>query len=140
MKSVLVVEPGWYILRHGLLDQLRFLSSCGFRIGIASEDDCRARAVAREIDATFYPLDVCRYPSPGADFSALKRLSAIFREFRPSIVQSSTKKAGLLVGVLGWRYGVSVVYIVRGLNSERVTSSDNESFSNCRTLEFRFGG
>ena len=115
MPRLLIVEPNWFTLRHGLFGIARFLLSHGFEVAIASEDDTRARSAAKELGAQFYPIAISRHPSPQRDLSAIFSLSDIVRNFRPTVLQASTKKGGLLAGVVGRLHKVPTVYLLRGL-------------------------
>lgn len=134
---LLIVEPSWYALRYGFFEQLKFLSSQGFQIAIASENDSRATSVAQEVGASFYPITMNRYPSVIGDFWSIVRLSQILREFHPSVIQCSTKKAGFLTGLTAKCFNIPVVYIVRGLSSERVTARKMRIFRFVERLNAR---
>jgi glycosyltransferase involved in cell wall biosynthesis len=134
MKRLLIIEPSWFTLRHGLYGQMRFLTDSGFQLAIASEDDPRARAVANEVGALFFPIDIDRFRSLRRDISALLTLAAMFRQFRPSVLQCSTKKAGFLGGIVGRLYRVPVIYLVRGLIRAGVTARSTSVFQSVERI------
>lgn len=102
-----------------LRGQLHWLVEQGYEVHLVSTpDDAAQRAAARE-GVTLVPVPMAREVSPRADASALLAWVRILGRLRPSTVNVSTPKAGLL-GLLA-ALAVRVprrVYLVRGVRYE----------------------
>ena len=84
--------------------------------------------------ATVQHLPFVREPSPVADLRALWATIRLIRRLRPTIVNASTPKAGLLGMLAAWLCRVPVrVYVVRGFRFETATGWRRHLF---RSLEW----
>jgi len=105
--------------------QLGYLSSHGFTVTVAArraEPDQPPQPGKWDDDVTVEHLPFVREPSPVADLRTLWATIRLIRRTRPTIVNASTPKAGLLGSVAAWLCRVPVrVYVVRGFRFETAT-------------------
>ncbi len=99
--------------------QLSWLQQRGWRVVFVSTPDDDAKNTAEREGVEFEPLRMERSPTPLADLVALARWVRTIRRYKPSAVNVSTPKAGLLGGVAAWILRVPRrLYVVRGLRAE----------------------
>ncbi len=98
---------------------LAFLNKSGFETALCSSPGKRLHEVATAENAKAFEVSMQREISPLRDLVSLWKLYRLIRSYRPTIVNASTPKAGLL-GMLAARLaGVPVrVYLLRGLRLE----------------------
>lgn len=102
--------------------QLRFLVDAGYDCAVACGGD--AESVAAElsdqgVDVPVEPVAIAREIRPFADARSLVALVRLLRRVRPTIVNASTPKAGLLGMIAAAVCRVPVrVYLLRGLRHE----------------------
>lgn len=119
--KILYVVPSWFTLHYQLAGQLEFLKSKGMEIHIVSSPDPRAEKVADRVGVAFHPLELGCARAPWRDGKALLRLIRIIRAVKPEVVQSCTKKGGLISGIAGFLTRTPVIYVVFGLISENAS-------------------
>jgi glycosyltransferase involved in cell wall biosynthesis len=110
-----------------LRGQLGFLIDHGFDVHVGS----RLSDPPAEFDAgvVAHDLQYMRQPSPIHDVRALWSTIRLMRRVRPSIVNASTPKAGLLGMLASWWCRVPQrVYVVRGLRFETMTGARRQMF------------
>ena len=102
-----------------LRGQLRFLKIRGFEpIGVCSPGPHVDRARETE-EVPVYAVPMQREISPARDVTSLLRLCRLIHRVRPTICNTGTPKAGLLVGLAAWLNLVPCrVYTLRGLRLE----------------------
>jgi glycosyltransferase involved in cell wall biosynthesis len=120
--KILYVVPSWFTLHYQLAGQLEFLTCEGMEIHIVSSPDPRAKEVADRIGVTFHPLDLAWSGAPWRSVQALAGLMRIIRIVKPDVVQSCTKKGGLISGFAGLLTKTPVVYVVFGLIAENASA------------------
>jgi len=111
-----VTSPISWIFYRGVAG---FLKQAGFRPSVLSSPGKNLTAIseAERVPAVALPME--RRVSPVKDAIALCKLYRTMRRLRPQIVDASTPKAGLLVGLAAWMAGVPCrVYTLRGLRME----------------------
>ena len=84
--------------------QLAFLSKNGFDVAVCSSPGELIHEVAAAENAEVFEVPMQREISPLRDIVSLWRLYRLIRSYRPTIVNASTPKAGLL-GMLGRAFG-----------------------------------
>jgi len=105
--------------RYLLRGQLRYLTECGFDVGLVTAPRADLEAVVDAEGVAAFPVPMAREISPARDLLALVRLRRVIARFRPDLVCAGTPKAGLLAMVAARGAGVPVrVYAVRGLRLE----------------------
>ena len=118
--------------------QLGYLVEAGFDVTVATRlsDPAQPDPSGDKWDAgvTVEHLPFVREPSPVADLRALWATIRLIRRLRPTIVNASTPKAGLLGMLAAWLCRVPVrVYVVRGFRFETATGWRRRLF---RSLEW----
>ena len=116
--------------------QLGHLVEAGFDVTVAARLSDPADPSGDRWDAgvTVVHLPFVREPSPLADLRALRATIRLIRRTRPTIVNASTPKAGLLGMLAAWLCRVPVrVYVVRGFRFETATGRRRRLF---RSLEW----
>jgi glycosyltransferase involved in cell wall biosynthesis len=99
-----------------LVGQLRYLSSHGFEVHVASSPGEGLGVFARAEGVRAYAVPMARSITPLRDLGALWRLVKQLRVIRPAIVHAHTPKAGLLGTLAAWLARVPVrIYHVHGL-------------------------
>ena len=119
--KILYVVPSWFTLHYQLAGQLEFLKSKGIEIHVVSSPDPRAEKVADRVGVAFHPLEMGCARAPWRNGNALLRLIRIIRAVKPDVVQSCTKKGGLISGIAGFLTRTPVIYVVFGLISENAS-------------------
>lgn len=116
LALVLLTDPTSSILVRG---QLGYLVDHGFRVAVATSTHSTHGASRFDTSVDVHQVDFVRQPSLRADLRAVRQVVALLRRLRPSLVNASTPKAGL-IGMIGARLvRVPVrVYQVRGLRYE----------------------
>ncbi len=117
--------------------QLGYLHEHGFDVTVAArraEPDSPPEPGKWDDGVTVEHLPFVREPSPIADLRALWATIRLIRRLRPTIVNASTPKAGLLGMLAAWMCRVPVrVYVVRGFRFETATGWRRRLF---RSLEW----
>ncbi len=99
--------------------QLRFLKSKGFQPKMLSAFGDGFDEYQKSEGVEMLELDMERGIALGADLRSLVRCVALLRKERPTIVNASTPKAGLVVTLAARLCGVPIrVYTLRGLRME----------------------
>jgi glycosyltransferase involved in cell wall biosynthesis len=121
--------------------QLGYLAEHGFGVTVAcrpADPDSPPTEGAWDPAVTVEHLPFVRQPSPVADVRALARTVELIRRVRPTIVNASTPKAGLLGMVAAWLCRVPVrVYVVRGLRFETATGGTRRFYRRLEWLAAR---
>lgn len=105
-----------------LRGQLSALRAQGFEVIVISSPGEELSEVAAQEGVKIYAVPIEREISLRHDFITVWQLYMILRRERPSIVNASTPKAGLLGMIAAWLARISVrVYQVRGLRLETTT-------------------
>lgn len=109
------------VLMHG---QMRYFRKMGFNVmGVCSPGNETGRISIRE-GVAVREVAMSRRPSPMIDVVSLVRLARLFRKEKPTIVHSSTPKAGVLGMLAATLVRVPVrFYTVRGMASHINTAT-----------------
>jgi glycosyltransferase involved in cell wall biosynthesis len=114
-----VTSPVSWIFYRGLVGHL---TCAGFRPMLLSSPGPDLQALAADQRLPSVALQMEREISPIKDLIACWRVYRVIRKARPDIVDASTPKAGLLVGIAAWLARVPCrVYCLRGLRLETTT-------------------
>ena len=123
MKSIKIIyivtvpETAHVFLRG----QFGALKANGYEVNLISSPGPRLDAIQREMAIKTFPIAMERRVSPFLDLISLLRIFFIIRKVRPTIVNYSTPKAGLLGAIAAWLAYVPIrVYELRGLRLETV--------------------
>jgi glycosyltransferase involved in cell wall biosynthesis len=112
---VTVPETAFAFLRG----QFKTLLSNGYDVNLISSPGPRLDALQRDMAIKTYPIAMERRISPLLDLISLLRILIIIRKVRPTVVNYSTPKAGLLGAIAAWLAHVPIrVYELRGLRLE----------------------
>ncbi len=79
-----------------LVGQNRFMQERGFEVHAVASPGPLLDALARRDGVLIHPVSIPRRFAPLRDLAALGRLTALFRQIQPDIVQAGTPKASLL--------------------------------------------
>jgi lipopolysaccharide/colanic/teichoic acid biosynthesis glycosyltransferase len=107
-----------------LRGHLASLRNKGWRTGVASapSNAGQLEAFALQEGAEAFPLAIEREISLGSDFQALRQTYRALRQFRPSVTNVGTPKAGLIGGLAGVAAQIPLrIYTVHGLRLETTT-------------------
>lgn len=141
-----ITDPGSSILLKG---QLRWMVQAGFEVHLASgppasrhdfasSESDTLNEFARSERVTAHELPLVRDPRLGRDLRALFAMLALLRTLRPTIVNASTPKAGMIGIAAAWLCRVPVrVHVVRGLRLEGVTGPRRLVLSATHRLSIR---
>lgn len=102
-----------------LRGQLAFMREQGFEVTVVGAPGPELERVREREDVRVVAVPMARQTDPRRDLVSLARLTQVFRELRPDIVNAGTTKAGLL-GMMAAR-AVSTpvrIYLLRGLRLE----------------------
>src|SRR5579872_397152 len=91
-----VTSPLSWLFYRGLIGHLR---SAGFQPTLLSSPGARLSTTAEEEGVSSIALPMDREIAPVKDLFSLCKLFRTIRRIRPQIVDASTPKAGLLVGL-----------------------------------------
>ena len=116
-KIVLAVtSPLSWVFYEGLIGHLR---TEGFRPILLSSVGAHFQATSENEAVPSFAVAMEREINPLKDLTSLCRLYRMIRRIQPEIVDASTPKAGLLVGIAGWLARVPCrIYSLRGLRLE----------------------
>ena len=107
-----------------LRGQLSYMQRCGFDVSLACGRGAELDEVSRREGVEVHPIELAREIDPRRDMRALASLVALMRRVRPTIVNASTAKGGLLGMMAARVVGVPIrVYLVRGLRLETTYGS-----------------
>lgn len=96
-----------------------FMGKCGYRVAISSSPGPELDQIIRNENAIGFPVPMKREPSPWKDLVSLFRIFGVIREFKPTIVNAGTPKAGFLFILASWIMRTPFrVYHLRGLRHE----------------------
>ncbi|MCA8988242.1 MAG: glycosyltransferase family 4 protein [Planctomycetaceae bacterium] len=99
--------------------QLRYWHEQGYDVHVVCSDDGKLQQLSETEPVQIHRIAMTRAISPFADLWALFQLLLLFARLKPTIVNASTPKAGLLGMLAAWLMRVPVrVYLLRGLRSE----------------------
>ncbi len=115
--------PSSFTLQYQLAGQLGFLRSKAVEVCAATQADQRGTDATVSVGAVLYPFELRNQTAPWQDIKALFRLLRIVGKTKPHLIQSCTKKGGLLSGIVGRLTGTPVVYVVFGLIGEKASAS-----------------
>lgn len=102
-----------------LRGQLGFMADRGFDVRLISGEGSEAGRVGVREAVSVHETPMAREIAPLADAAALARLTLWMRAMRPTIVNASTPKAGLLTLLASRAAGVPHrIYLLRGLRCE----------------------
>jgi glycosyltransferase involved in cell wall biosynthesis len=105
-----------------LRGQLGYLKAAGFDVTVACSPGEELADACKHEGVRTISVPMAREIAPWQDLLALWSLRKIMRQLRPSIVNVSTPKAGLLGGLAAWACGVPCrSYTLRGLRCETTT-------------------
>jgi len=111
-----VTSADSWIFYRGLVGHLR---CAGFDLVLLSSPGAGLQAIAKEEQVAALEVPMEREIAPIKDLIACWNVYRIMRKSRPDIVDASTPKAGLLVGLAAWLARVPFrVYCLRGLRLE----------------------
>ena len=114
-----VTSPLSWVFYRGLI---RYLRSEGLDPTLLSSPGVSLQATSEAEGVPNIAVPMKREISPLEDLISLCKLYQAIRKTRPDIVDASTPKAGLLVGIAGWIARVPCrVYRLQGLRLETVT-------------------
>ena len=114
-----VTSPLSWVFYKGLIGHMRI---SGFQPILLSSVGVNLQATSEEETMTNLAVPMDREISLLKDPASLWTLYQTIRRIRPGIVDASTPKAGLLVGIAGWLARVPCrVYSLRGLRLETAT-------------------
>jgi len=121
--------------------QLGYLHEHGFNVTVAArraDPDDPPEPGKWDHGVTVEHVPFVREPSPIADLRALWATIRLIRVIRPTIVNASTPKAGLLGSGAAWLCRVPVrVYVVRGFRFETATGWRRRLFRSLEWLAIR---
>ncbi|HZR58093.1 MAG TPA: sugar transferase [Terriglobales bacterium] len=101
---------------------LKYLRTAGFEPTLLSSPGANLITVSQHEGAHSIAVPMEREIAPLQDLVSLWRLYRTIRSVRPTIVDASTPKAGLLTGIAAWLARVRCrVYTLRGLRLETAT-------------------
>jgi glycosyltransferase involved in cell wall biosynthesis len=102
--------------------QIGYVKNRGFEVAAAASPDPELDEVAQRDSIQVYPVPFARRPSPIRDALSLVRLFLLFLREKPTIVHSSTSKAGPLAMAAACLARVPIrIYTLRGVMSDRRT-------------------
>jgi glycosyltransferase involved in cell wall biosynthesis len=105
-----------------LRGHLGYLRVAGFDVTIVCPPGDEVSDVREDEGVRTISVPMVRHVSPWRDFVSLLKLCAVMRKIRPTIVNVSTPKAGLLGGLATWICSVPCrLYTLRGLRCETAT-------------------
>ena len=105
--------------RYLMAGQLAFLARSGFDVRLITSPGPHLDAVRREQGVECLAVPILREIRPLADIVSLLRLTRLLRRIRPTVVNASTPKAGLLGMLAATLAGVPIrLYTLRGLRLE----------------------
>lgn len=105
-----------------LRGQLRFLSERGFDITLITSPGADLARIAEREGVTILTVPLEREIDLLQDLRALWQLFWLLRKIKPTIVNASTPKAGMVGMLAAWLAGVPVrIYLLRGLRAETAT-------------------
>jgi glycosyltransferase involved in cell wall biosynthesis len=114
-----VTSPLSWTFYRGLISHLR---EAGFEPILLSSPGLGLQSASQQENAASVAVPMEREIAPLKDLISLWKLYRAIRRIRPDIVDASTPKAGLLVGVAAWLAGVPCrVYSLHGLRIETAT-------------------
>ena len=106
-----------------LRGQLAWLREQGMDITLVCSPGESLQAIEAAEGIEVAPIPMTREVTPGRDLISLMRLIRLMLRIRPTLVNASTPKAGLLVTLVSWLTRVPIrVYTLRGLRLETVNS------------------
>ena len=99
--------------------QLRYISQHGYDVVYISSPGQLLDAVGRRETVEVIGIPMCRDIKVWRDALSLVRMLRTLRALRPTVVMSSTPKAGLIGGLAAWILRVECrIYVLRGLRLE----------------------
>ncbi len=102
--------------------QIGYVKSRGFEIAAVASPGPELEEVAERDAIDVYPVPFARKPSPVRDALSLLRLIRLFLTVKPTIVHSSTSKAGPLSMMAAYLTRVPIrIYTLRGVMTDRRT-------------------
>jgi glycosyltransferase involved in cell wall biosynthesis len=102
--------------------QIAYVKSRGFQIAAVASPGPDLAEVAERDGIDVYPVPFARKPSPVRDVLSLLRLARLFLSVKPTIVHSSTSKAGPLSMLAAYLTRVPIrIYTLRGVMTDRRT-------------------
>lgn len=111
-----VTSPLSWVFYKGMIGHLRIE---GFQPVLLSSLGADLQATSEEEAVPSFAVPMEREINPLKDLRSLWTLYRMIRRIRPAIVDASTPKAGLLVGIAGWLARIPCrVYSLRGLRLE----------------------
>jgi len=118
MVYIVTVPETAYLFLRG---QFRVLQTNGYEICLISSPGPKLDAIERELAIKTYPIEIKREISLVSDLISLLRIFIIMRELKPTVVNYSTPKAGLLGAIAAWLAHIPIrIYELRGLRLETV--------------------
>lgn len=109
-------------LKLFLRGQIAYVKGRGFEIAAAASPGPELEEVAERDGIGVYPVPFARKPSPVRDALSLLSLVRLFLRLRPTIVHSSTSKAGPLSMLAACLTRVPIrIYTLRGVMTDRRT-------------------
>ena len=102
--------------------QLQFMKENGFDVVVMSAPGKEIEQLCKDEGATFISFPFRRDISPFSDLKALIQLRKILKEINPTIINTGTPKAGLLVCLAAKIARIKpVIFTLRGLRSETLS-------------------
>lgn len=102
--------------------QIAYVKNRDFDVSAVSAPGPELEEVAERDNITVYGVPIARGPAPVRDVVSLLRLMWLFLKLRPTIVHSSTSKAGPIAMLAAYLAGVPIrIYTLRGIMTDRRT-------------------
>lgn len=115
--------------------QFQYMRQRGIDVHFACSPGSRGEEFSRAQDVPVHAIPMTRSITPARDLISLRRLYALVREIRPTIVHAHTPKAGLL-GVTAARLAKTpiVIYGVLGMPCTAATGARSAVLRQCERL------
>src|SRR5690606_34159135 len=119
--------------------QLQFMKEKGFDVVVISAPGKEIEQLCKDEHATFVSFPFRREIAPVSDLKALFRLRKLIRQISPTIINTGTPKAGLLISIAAKMAGLKpVIFTLRGLRSETLSGLKKSLVQGMETLTCRF--
>ncbi len=111
-------------LRYKLMHQIEFLEQLGYEISVITAAGVELEQVKLPKSVAIHIVPFRREISLFHDISALFKTIVTLRRIRPTIVNASTPKAGLIGMIAAWLLRVPIrIYLLRGLRYETLVGA-----------------
>src|SRR5690606_23592419 len=111
----------------------------GFDVVVLSAPGKEIEQLCKDEEAIFVSFPFRREIAPLSDLKALFRLQKLIRQISPTIINTGTPKAGLLVSIAAKMAGFKpVIFTLRGLRSETLSGLKKALVQGMETLTCQF--